>query len=145
MGPLNMCLQCETKARTIVKEVLPGYSLMKSMVDHPDWPIGHYGLVRSDDPDFVWEGKPLIDPLFRMTRAQIKKVLGKDRDRFGKILTDYKGFCALASSMEKKFAVDPYIGYLLVKGCFKVGFRESDGRFMFWLCHHMATRMKRKR
>jgi len=115
------------------------------MVDHPEWPAGHYGLVRSDDPDFVWEGKPLIDPLFRMTRAQIKRILGKDNDPFGKILTDFKKFSAHAESMEKKFVVDPCIGYLLVKASLKAGFRESDGRFMFWLCHHMAMRMKRSK
>ena len=49
-----MCLQCVTNAKTISEEFLPGYYLMISKKDHPNWPKGYYGLVICNDPSYVF-------------------------------------------------------------------------------------------
>lgn len=49
-----MCLQCITEARTVSEDFLPGYFLMVSTKNHPDWEEGKYGLIIMNDPSFVF-------------------------------------------------------------------------------------------
>lgn len=135
-----MCLQCMTKARMIVKDVLPGYGLVKATVGHEDWPKGWYGLVRCNNPDYIWEGKPLMDPTFYMTDEQINNLSSKgeraDRE-----------FFRLVEKMEPQFEESPELGYALYTACKKDGYNEKKHgyRLMPWLVHHMAEKMKRKK
>lgn len=137
-----MCLQCLTKAKIIVQDVLPGYGLVKAMVGHDDWPKGFYGLVRCNDPDFIWEGRPLIDPLFNMPGKQINSLQKNSR-----LLRQNRDFFDLVEKMEPQFEVSPESGYFLYKACKKDGYNEKKHgyRLLCWLVHHMALKMKRRK
>jgi len=129
-----MCLCCMTKAKTIRKGILPGYNLLKGMVDHPDWPLGYYALQHWNDPDFVFKEIPRIDPS-----------IGVNIDKNDKAYRAYLIWAKETEKMEKSFKCDPETGYALYKACLKAGWRpKRDGlRLMFWLRHHMGKKMKR--
>ena len=129
-----MCLCCLTKAKTIRRAILPGYNLLKGMVDHPDWPLGYYALQHWNDPDFVFKEIPRIDPS-----------IGVNIDKNDKAYRAYLIWAKEIEKMEKSFKCDPETGYALYKACLKAGWRpKRDGlRLMFWLRHHMGKKMKR--
>lgn len=56
-----MCMQCCTKSELYGTggdcEVLPGWYLVRATVTAYGWNAGEWGLVRSNDPDFIWSGK----------------------------------------------------------------------------------------
>lgn len=135
-----MCLQCMTKAKMLIKDVLPGYFLMKATVHHNDWPKGYYALVQCNDPDFIWEGKPLLDPLFNISDKKLdllsnKNPLWKKSDKFFEYI----------EKIESKFITDPIQGYELIEACIKAGYdMEKHGkRPLCWLSHHMALKLKK--
>ena len=113
-----------TKAKTIRRNILPGgYILMKSMVDHPEWPVGYYGLVQCNDPDFVWKEKPLRDP-----------TIGKNLDKDEKAYKASNKYIREIASMEKSFlntnprGRDLRTYYLFYKACLRAGYRpHRDG------------------
>jgi len=55
-----MCLQHETEAVNL-GEIVPGYALMQATKDHPDWPVGWFGVVENNDLVFVFQGPPVSD------------------------------------------------------------------------------------
>lgn len=66
-----MCLQCMTEAEIFANSlsdvhILPGYALMRATKDDypddPGWKKGEYGLVRMNDPDIVFDIKPMKKP-----------------------------------------------------------------------------------
>ena len=54
-------MQCCTKSALYGTEddceVLPGWYLVRATVSNDGWNAGEWGLVRSNDPDFIWDGK----------------------------------------------------------------------------------------
>lgn len=133
-----MCLQCEAKAKIIKRDILPGYSLMISRSNHPDWPVGHYGLVRCNDPDFVFKEKPVADP---------GKGVNLDLEKNSKIYAAWEIWAAETESMETKFTCSPELGHALYKACLKAGWRpKRDGlRLMYWLRNYMGIKLKHTR
>jgi hypothetical protein len=130
-----MCLCCSTKAKTIRKDVLPGYNLLKGTVGHPEWPLGHYALQRWNDPDFIFKEKPAVNPCAKEKDAENNK--------------KYKAYLIWAvetESMEKCLKNDPEIGYELYRACLKAGWRpKRDGfRLSFWLRDHLGKKMKKR-
>ena len=65
-----MCLQCVTDAVIIKNGIIPGYTLMKAAKSCDEWKEGQYGLVNSNDPDFIWDN-PGPDPTADMNDEQI--------------------------------------------------------------------------
>lgn len=131
-----MCLCCLTKAKTIRKDILPGYNLLKGMIDHPDWPLGYYALQRWNDPDFVFREIPRMDPSHGVSLKKNEKA--------------YKAYLVWAKEvddMEDTFECSPELGYILYKACLKAGWRpKRDGlRLVYWLRHHMGKKMKRQK
>jgi hypothetical protein len=49
-----MCLRCNVDAKLVIEEVIPGCHLYVSQKDDDDWSKGWYGLVRVNDPDFIF-------------------------------------------------------------------------------------------
>lgn len=134
-----MCLQCMTEAVNVLgknKELLPAndfdgpWFLMKAVKDHKDWPAGWYGLVRYNDPDFVFKSLP-------------EKGLEEK---------DVSKWCHLIHDMEEEMRkdVDIMSCYMLVASCimagFKPGFNEEDDGFnvVAWLADYIIEKMNRK-
>lgn len=54
-----MCLQCVAESKEVIRDIVPGYSLHIGTKDAPDeWPVGHYGVVKMNDPLFVFPPVP---------------------------------------------------------------------------------------
>lgn len=132
-----MCLCCETKAKTIRRNILPGYNLLKGMVGHPEWPIGYYALQRWDDPDFIFKEKPSIDPSKNWTT---EKSLKNE-----KLYAAYLIWAKETEAMEDCFKCSPELGYELYKACLKAGWHpKRDGfRLSFWVRNYMGKKMKK--
>lgn len=150
-----MCLQCTVNAKALVRNIIPGYSLMISMKDNAEWPKGWYGLVSCNDPDFVWEQKPLVDPWVGLTDEQIDACSKKQQREWLK-------FAQTADKIAKAMRVHPEVGWRFVEACRKAGFGERapkdpskishnvfkeeiySGCPVYWFVNHAARKMKKK-
>lgn len=57
-----MCMQCSTNAVEVARDVIPGYTLYQATKGHRNWPVGWYGLVLCNDPEFVFSGPLNLNP-----------------------------------------------------------------------------------
>jgi len=138
-----MCLQCSAKARVVVKDIIPGYTLMRAtkgcekIVGAPAWPKGWYGLVQCNDPDFIWEGKPIADPTEGLTGDQINALPEAPFSRFH----------YLCEAIEKQFVTDPMTGYQFVQACKKAGYKpKRDGlNVVMWFVGYAGKKLKEKK
>lgn len=135
-----MCLQCVTEAEVLVKNILPGYSLMIAKVGHKEWPKGSYGLVRCDDPDYVWKGRPIIDSFEGMSDKEINALSDDSLE-----VRQNNKFFKLVEKLEPQFKNSPELGYDLYRACKKAGYSEikHGRRLLSWLVNHMALKMKK--
>ena len=58
-----MCLQCMANAKTIIEDVIPGYTLVQATKDARGFRRGQYGLVQCNDP--VLSGMAVRSPTLR--------------------------------------------------------------------------------
>lgn len=133
-----MCLQCPAEAQTLVADILPGYSLMVARKDTPKWPQGYYGLVRQNDPDFVWPGPLLADPLEDLSDEEID-ALPEDDPRF----QASDRFHKYTDQIESAFISDPLTGYAFVSACMAAGYdSDRDGSCVLkWFSNLAARRL----
>lgn len=119
-----MCEQCMAKTR-IIAEALPDWLLVKASQDGDVMKAGQYGLVRQNDPDFWWTGKPI-------------KYTGDNKDN--------KKFWEIVELLDKTLDCNPMTGYDLVRACKKAGYRPDKHGFRLasWLQNRMATVMSEK-
>lgn len=121
-----MCLQCVAKARMIKANILPGYFLVKATRDafqgkDCEWPKGWYGWVRCNDPDFIWEGKPIPCPYNGMTDKEINNAPKRVHKAYGRWYSQLQKF-------EEATNLDLMVAYDLVRACRKAGYKPSrDG------------------
>lgn len=119
--------------------VLPGWHLVVGTKSIDGWPKGHYALVRMNDPDFYWEGKPTLRPFHGLT--------AKQKNNASKALSALdKKWWEWLKKVEDEFYNDPMTCYNLVSACMKAGYRpKRDGyRIVQWLMEHLAKSIKRK-
>ena len=116
-----MCEQCDTDC-VMWRDVLPGWALIRARRDGRLMVAGQYGLLRSNDPDFVWDGAPQIEP--------------PDDGLFGEWSIGVRGF-------DSVLRLRPEVGWDLVEAATRCGYyRHSHGSLAYWLWDHMAKRMK---
>lgn len=129
-----MCLQCAVNAVSY-GEVLPGWYLARATNDRApeEWPKDHWGLIRINDPDFVWESTPTVDPYHGMTDNEINSAAAADIScRDDKYHADVNMF-------EEALVCDPETGYKLVEAAKAAGWDSwRHGRFAWWLFHRMG-------
>lgn len=127
-----MCECCSAKAKTIKRNILPGYNLLKGMQDCKQWPLGWYGLQKWNGPDFIWKQKVELEPKGSMKNDAIFK--------------RWENWALESEEMEKNFTCDPQTGYELYKACLKAGYRPKRHgyRFVFWLRNHLAKKLKKE-
>jgi hypothetical protein len=133
-----MCLQCVTNAETIAEDIILGYDLMVSTNDSsPDWPKGYCGLVKCNDPDFIWEGRPIYDPLAGMSDQEINLLADEATEWVG-----WEEFVNFVSSVTTSFDCDPRTGYNFVKSCTASGYVwEKDGDVVMWFLNKVGRRL----
>ena len=136
-----MCLQCMTEAETVLEFPILGYWLMRATVDHPEWPEGHFGLVKCNDPDFVWEGEIHYDPLDEMTDDEIE-ALPKDGPEWEK----YWAFAKHIERIEPAFNCRPELGYQFVGACVASGYNiDEDGYVIDWFISRIGKMLEKKK
>ncbi|GBG14434.1 secretion system protein E [Novimethylophilus kurashikiensis] len=133
-----MCLQCLTEARVIAADVLPGYSLLQSTADNPDWPKGWFGLVRQNDPDLIFEGPLYADPTAGLDDDAVEEQVES---------RDFDEFCVAAGRLHQALSsMGAMPGYQLVEACRRQGYNmDRDGHEVaYWLMHHLANTVTHK-
>lgn len=129
-----MCEQCLTNAEVVLKDPLPGYTLMRARKGSESWPEGWYGLVQSNDPDFVFPGELLLDPLADVPDEDFEMMLAA-------VEPQYDAYLAAVEGLKKPLQSLPAIlGYELVVACQRKGYSiEAHGtELAFWLMNHLA-------
>jgi hypothetical protein len=64
-----MCLQCNSLP-VHIGEPFPEWALARARAHDEDCPIGWWGLLRINDPDFVWELTPTPSPTWGLSEDQ---------------------------------------------------------------------------
>jgi len=133
-----MCDQCV--AATVGWDLFPGWILVRARLDCDSMKAGDWGLLRCNDPDFVWR-TPVpgpTDPLFGISEEEERAIPGKDPR-----LKESLKWCHLA----RKFEIKPPKGhgvyvnayYELVQGGIQVGYDQNKhGDFSMWLFHQLG-------
>jgi len=132
-----MCLCCSAKAKTIKKNILPGYNLLKGTVSVDEWPAGWYALQCYNDPDFIWEPKVWANPINGLTGREINE------NKYPKKWKAWEKWCEDAEKIEASLRTSPETGYFFMKACKKAGYRKRDGRLSFWLMDNLAEKLKK--
>ena len=151
-----MCLQCVVEAEALIEDVVPGFSLMISTNDQDEeWPRGHYGLVKINDPELVWKLRPVEDPFWGMTEeeeTQLEKCDKVEYDRRGNVF--WEEFMPAVHNLRDNFFVDPLTGYEFICACMLEGYEprlsadiethlETSPDVITWFVHHAAIKLKR--
>lgn len=136
-----MCEQCLTEAEVIFEDILPGYCLMLAKKEGQHWHTGEYALVRMDNTDFSWPGKPLVNPLAGMSDQEINALPENG------VLQEFENYVNLIDQVEPHFRIDPVLGYQFVKVCMQDGYdpQKHGENIVFWLINHIARKLEQKR
>ena len=127
-----MCMQCFAEATTIEEPIMPGWYLARAQKDYGTiWMKGQYALLRENDPDFIFDVVPTLDPFFEADEALIEaapKGLAKAFDGNMESIQDTLRHC------------EPYVAYKMIDAAKEVGYDpEKHGTiFAHWLQHRMA-------
>jgi len=132
-----MCLQCLTDAVILKEEILPGYHLMKAMKDAEGWKKDQFGLIRQNDPDFVWDN-PGPEPCAGMPDEEINNCPEEKWDR----QTEWQ---KKVEQIEKNFISDPMTCYEFVATCMAVGYDPKKDGFnvVMWFIHYCAEKIEK--
>ena len=135
-----MCEQCNAKTAYYVgkntDEVLPGYILVRATKDGNYMRKNDWGLVRCNNPDFIWSITPVCDPLDGLSDKQID-ALAKDAN----CCKPYeKAVKSLRKSLDSgSFDYCVSLGEAMKKAGWKP---EDDGWGAEWLCNYLAKFLK---
>lgn len=132
-----MCLQCVTEAK-FHGDPLPGWALYRATKDSPTWHIGDWGLLRCNDPDFVWAGEFVADPYAGMSDDEIEAASEDVAKEFERHID-----AAVAFENATTYGNHPYVSYLLVDAAMKAGYAPATHgtRFAAWLVDHVARHL----
>lgn len=132
-----MCMQCLCAVEELGTPV-PGLLLVRATRSAFHMKAGDYGLVRSNDPDVVWEGTPFPDPWDGLTDDEVNAKT--DSTEFSDWLTAVKPFYEATKSQ-----LDMHTSFSLGMLCVKGGYDpEEDGWLTHWLFHRMGVMLQSK-
>lgn len=125
-----MCQQCVTDARNF-GEVIPGLVLMQATRDSPHgWRVGSYGLVRSNDPDVIWDATPIPDPTNGLSDEALNLLLDDNAFAWSREADKFMQACKEQLTLTDALR----IGML----CMEAGYTLNDGLLEYWLFHRMG-------
>jgi len=132
---IKMCLQCSTDAKLIIEDVIPGYSLYQAKKNAEGWPEEWYGLVKENDPTFVFPAFGLDPDLCdSLTEEQIN-ALPED----SKELKSVEKFDKYVHTYKHLFETDPNSGWDFVESCMRDGYSpDIDGFVECWFLNKVA-------
>lgn len=112
-------MQCLTESTTIIENIVPGYLLARATKSDEDWPAGHYGVIRMNDPLFVFPELPK------------PPTVEEGINDFDKTV------CAVE---EFGFTLDQ--GYHFTTACIAAGYSpDTDGKVMSWFLEHVYNQL----
>jgi hypothetical protein len=134
-----MCEQCLT-APLIRHNVLPGWHLLRARREGNAMKLGEWGRVRLDNPDFIWSGRPLVDPTIRMSDEEYEAY--RERTGVGPV-TDMDRRDRSRHLADAFAGRDVIVAWRLVQARIKAGF-DPDGRIgvLHWLDDHLARHIE---
>jgi hypothetical protein len=131
-----MCLQCNCDAISY-GEVLPGWALMRARKDDygdsPEWKTGEWGLVRINDPDYIWSGDLLKNPMLDWTDDQI------DSCEDDAVIAAENKFVDCWLNLHDNLVGNAECGYELCLAAISVGWNKETTRLPEWLMDRMAN------
>ena len=133
-----MCEQCMAKTRVITRNILGEWTLVRATKDGMHMKKGQYGLVRCNDPDFIFDGPIEFDPTYNMTDDEINN-MSKADDR------QWRKFNRWYDKIETCFNAPFELGYQFVIECKKKGYRSKTHgmNVLMWFLGHLRVFMKR--
>jgi hypothetical protein len=111
-----MCEQCLVNP-LFYGEVLPGWFLIRARRESSSMKVGDWGLLRCNDPDFIWSSHPVLD----LSSDDEEENLSIPEDDF-----------------TSAFRCDPNTGYALVKAAEQSGYHPEEGGLLYWLWEYLA-------
>lgn len=97
---------------------------------------GHWGLVESNDPTFVWDFEPLPDPTFNMSEEEQQVFYETHTDETARLDRDEARFAEI-------FHCSPLVGWRLVESCIKAGFDPKKyGNVSYWLLNYLGQHIR---
>lgn len=130
-----MCMQCTADAVLVKADVLPGYSLYQSRQKVRGWPKGYYGLVKSNDPLFVFKGPIMDDPCKGLTEDDLD-VMMEYPDGYDKY--------EKAAKQVSNIKLYPLQAHEFIEACKSFGYSPEDHgtEFGFWFINHLAETIR---
>jgi len=127
-----MCEQCMAEVVTLNdgKTVIGNLFLVRATRNGSMMKTGEFGLLRCNDPDFIFRVIPEANPDPEDTlenNEEYEKWLDKAQDFREQLLNLDAGLMA---------------SYDLVKGCYEAGFKDEDGCIEYWLFNYLSQFVK---
>lgn len=144
---VSMCEQCLAETSMYVLgdnknyHVLPGYILVRATKNGRQMIAGNWGLVRSNDPDFVWEITPTPNRFWGMSDEELDQLPDHEQD----YLTEWEiSASAFGKQMMNFFITRREMNFFkpiefLHKACAKKGWKSSEASLETWLFHYLGV------
>ncbi len=124
-----MCMQCKTRARIVVHDVVPGYNLMKAMVDGDEWKKDQYALVAGNNPSIMF--------------SALLPAPANDKEG------DLSTYIEVAQDVDTQVGwLEPSELYILARACAKCGLPQGSklaGDLALWLVDYCYSKLTPKR
>lgn len=125
-----MCEQCSAEVNEF-GHPLEGWMLCRATKNGSMMKKNEWGLVRSDDPTYVWSVNPRVDPTANLTDEQIDTMSPEDSEKWYDFLDAAETFCKALKSY-------PFDGHLLYEAAVAAGYKRESGSFSQWLFDYLA-------
>jgi len=142
-----MCTQCVVDAQFyLIKpdgslaehdELLPGWALFQAKKPGGEMNAGDWGLVRVNDPEFVWRVDPVVDPLEGFSEDEQESMF-EDPEIAASIDTFVNTQDAFAAELMESVELITS-AHALIESANKVGYTTESGSFEWWLCHRLGV------
>jgi len=132
-----MCEQCCAKTEDY-GEIFPGWYLVRATVNGMEMLTGQWGLVRTNDPEFIWTDDPT--PIGDLNERCDK--LGDEDEgtpEYDEAFDAWFAWMNKAKDFGKFFQVDPDMGWRLVEEGRKVGYEPSAKPFYEWFYDYLGV------
>ncbi len=129
-------MQCNTEAVHIC-DVFGEWALYKATKTDGDWEAGAYGLITSNDPDFIWKGNLVPDPFVCMTDNEIKfadeQMIHQHNDHID-CVKEFQN-CIISKSNWMNTSYD------LIACAKEVGYDPATKRFASWFIGYLGKKI----
>lgn len=131
-----MCTQCSAHAVVVKRDVLPGITLMRATKDTKHWPLDWFGLVKFNDPMFVFKGPLRLDPCHGLSED--------DLDWMPEHPEGYDEYATLAEELTNVKLDSLVATHEFVQACLDAGYhpKEHGYKLGYWLGHHLAQQLE---